>query len=70
MIVAGPFLDNTELRGVFIFDVSTVEEAEELTKTDPAIQSGSLIMELHPWYSSAALMGVNKVHKRITKTNI
>ena len=67
LVVAGPFADNGPLRGIYVFDVATVAEAEALTKTDPAIQAGSLVMELHPWYGSAALMMVNDVHNRIEK---
>jgi uncharacterized protein YciI len=69
LIVAGPFTDNGDLRGIYIFNVETIEEAEILTKTDPAIQAGRLIMELHPWYGSAALQEVNDIHNRITKKN-
>lgn len=65
LIVAGPFADDGPIRGIYVFDVPTVAEAEALTKTDPAIQAGSLAMELHPWYGSAALMMVNEVHERI-----
>jgi uncharacterized protein YciI len=65
LVVAGPFADDGPIRGIYIFDVPTVAEAEALTKTDPAIQAGSLAMELHPWYGSAALMMVNEVHERI-----
>jgi uncharacterized protein YciI len=67
LVLAGPFADNGELRGIYIFDVATVAEAEALTRTDPAIQVGQLVMELHPWYGSAALMMVNEVHSRIQK---
>jgi uncharacterized protein YciI len=67
LILAGPFMDDGDLRGIYIFNVETVEEAQELTKTDPAIQAGRLIMELHPWYGSAALQEVNGIHKRISK---
>jgi uncharacterized protein YciI len=67
LVLAGPFEDNGSLRGIYIFDVKTVAEAEALTKTDPAIQAGSLVMELHPWYGSAALMQVNEVHGKIEK---
>ena len=35
--------------------------------TDPAVQAGRLVMELHPWYGSAALMTVNETHKRVAK---
>ncbi|MDX5438471.1 MAG: YciI family protein, partial [Pontibacter sp.] len=44
-------LDNGELRGIFIFDVATLEEAKALTEADPAVKAGKLIMELHPWMS-------------------
>jgi len=67
LVLAGPFADNGELRGIYIFDVATVAEAETLTRTDPAILAGQLVMELHPWYGSAALMMVNEVHSKIQK---
>ena len=67
LVLAGPFGDDGPIRGIFIFDVATVAEAEALTKRDPAIQAGSLAMELHPWYGSAALMAVNELHARIRK---
>ena len=67
LVLAGPFADDGGLRGIYVFDVPTVAEAEALTRTDPAIQAGQLVMELHPWYGSAALMMVNDVHMRIEK---
>ena len=67
LVLAGPFADDGPLRGIYIFDVATVAEAEALTKTDPAIQAGQLVMELHPWYGTAALMMVNEVHAKIQK---
>lgn len=70
LVLAGPFFGKGELRGIYIFDVQSIAEAEELTKTDPAIQSGSLVMELKEWYGSAALMGLNEMHERIAKIKI
>jgi uncharacterized protein len=67
LIVAGPFLDDNEIRGIFIFNVETIEEAAALTNTDPAIKSGRLSLELHPWYGSAALMQVSDTHKKLSK---
>ncbi len=67
LVVAGPFEDNTDLRGIYIFDVKTIEEAKKLCETDPAIQAESLAMELHPWYASAALMKTVEIHKTIAK---
>jgi len=70
LLIAGPFLDNQEVRGIFIFNVETIEEAKKLTETDPAIQSGSLIMELRPWYGSAALMEINSIHRTLEKKSV
>ena len=68
--LAGPFLDGGELRGIYVFNVETIEEARALTETDPAIQQGRLVMELHPWYGSAALMAVNEWHNKVAKKGI
>lgn len=69
LALAGPFLDDGEVRGIYVFAVETMEEARELTNSDPAIQAGRLEMELHPWYGSAALMKVNELHAKLTKSN-
>lgn len=70
LVVAGPFMDAGDIRGIYIFNVETVEEAEALTQTDPAIKAGRLVMELHPWYGSAALMEVTRIHKKVSKNEI
>lgn len=67
LIVAGPFIDNTDLRGIYLFAVDSLEEAQQLANTDPAVIAGTLIMELHPWYGSAALMEVPKIHIKLQK---
>jgi uncharacterized protein YciI len=67
LVLAGPFLDDGELRGIFVFNVESIEEARALTETDPAIQAGRLTMELHPWYGSAALMRVTAIHRTLSK---
>ncbi len=68
LAVAGPFGKNDkQFRGLFIFAVDTVEEAEKLAATDPAIKAGILIVEFVPWYGSAALMEVNSVHEKIAE---
>jgi uncharacterized protein YciI len=49
LVVAGPFGDNGELRGVFVFKVATLAEARALADTDPAVQAGRLALDIHPW---------------------
>ncbi|MDA3952028.1 MAG: YciI family protein [Bacteroidales bacterium] len=70
LVLAGPFLDDGDLRGIYIFNVRTIEEAQKLTETDPAIQKGSLIMELHSWYGSAAVMAIPELHKKLELINV
>ena len=65
LVLAGPFTDSGPIRGIFIFNVTTIEEAKKLTETDPAVKAGSLVMELHTWYGSAALMKVNEIHQTL-----
>ena len=70
LLMAGPFIDTGSLRGIYIFDVRTIEEARKLTETDPAIQAGSLIMELKKWYGPAALMEIAELNKKATRKSI
>lgn len=51
LVMAGPCLDNGDLRGIFVFNVADINEAKALTEADPAVKSGRLIMEIHPWMS-------------------
>jgi len=38
LIVAGPFSNGGDFRGIYLFDVKTIEEAQKLTETDPSIK--------------------------------
>ncbi|MCI0396920.1 MAG: YciI family protein [Chloroflexi bacterium] len=49
LVLAGPFTDGGDLRGVFLFRTESLEEAEALAAADPSVQAGRLIVELHPW---------------------
>lgn len=51
IIVAGPFGDDGNWRGIFIFDATSFEEVKELLQTDEAIKSGRLTYEIHPWWT-------------------
>lgn len=70
LVIAGPFMDTGAIRGIYIFNVTTLAEAEALTSTDPAIKAGRLEMELRPWYGSAALGKVTELHKKVAKKKI
>ena len=71
LAVAGPFMKNDKkYRGIYIFNVTTVEEAQELVKTDPAISINLLEAELTLWYGSAALQEINGIHNKISKIKL
>ncbi len=52
MCIAGPLLDNTEVRGICVYNTSTFEEAKTLAESDPAVKAGRLMVEIHPWYAA------------------
>ncbi|GAA3750144.1 hypothetical protein GCM10022422_38620 [Flavobacterium ginsengisoli] len=71
LVVAGPFMKNDRnYRGIYIFNVETVEEAKTLVATDPAIKANLLEAELTPWYCTAALQEIPKMHEKIAKTKM
>ena len=71
LVVAGPFMKNDRnYRGIYVFNVETIEEAKTLVATDPAIQAKLLEAELTPWYATAALQETLKIHEKISKKKI
>jgi uncharacterized protein YciI len=68
LALAGPFGKNDKaFRGLYIFNVATIEEAETLVMLDPAVKAGVFVPELTSWYGSAAVTAVHETHKRIEK---
>lgn len=64
-IVAGPFLDNQQVKGIFIFNASSIEEVKKPAATFPAIKADVLEMDLRRWYGSAAMIEVTCLPKII-----
>ena len=70
LAVAGPFGKNDRTyRGLYIFNVTTVEEAQKIAETDPAVKAGIFVAEMTPWFGSASLMATPEIHKKISKAN-
>lgn len=55
LILAGPFTDNGDLRGMFVFQNAPLDEVKAMVAEDPAVKAGRLILELHPWFSAKGI---------------
>lgn len=56
LIVAGPFVEKDEKRGILLFNTETFEEAVELANNDPAVKVGRLKIDVLKWYAADGIM--------------
>ena len=56
-LLAGPFADQTELRGIVVVRASSLEAARALEDDDPAVKVGRLAVEAHAWSPSLERLG-------------
>lgn len=52
LLLAGPFTDGGDLRGIYVFRVGSMAEAMALAETDAAVKAGRLRLEFHPWFAA------------------
>ena len=50
--ISGPFGDDGDIRGLTIYNVPTLKMADSLANLDPAVQAGSLVIKVHPWWAA------------------
>lgn len=53
LLIAGPMGDDGDLRGIVVLKVKSLDEAQAIVNQDPAVKSGRLRVELHPWMSQS-----------------
>jgi uncharacterized protein YciI len=71
LVVAGPLGKNEQAyRGIFILhNIASIEEAEVLLLSDPAIKNNLLAYDIFTWYGSAALPEYLPFSDKIWKEN-
>lgn len=50
--ISGPFEDNSNIRGITIYNVPTLKMADSLANADPMVKAGRLVIEIHPWWAA------------------
>ena len=70
LILAGPIPGNQKQKGVLIFNVASVPDAKKLMESDAAVKAGVFEIEYYPWFASAALTEIPRLHKSIEKIRI
>ena len=50
-VIAGRLDDDGEIRGVYVLRAKSAEEARAWAEASPAVKTGQLIAEMHPWWS-------------------
>ena len=50
--ISGPFGDDEDIRGITIYNTPSREMADSLAHLDPMVQSGRLVIEVHPWWAA------------------
>jgi uncharacterized protein len=71
MLTAGPLNENEQkFRGIFLFNVSTIEEARELIKGDPTVEQQLFEPLYFLLYGSAAFQEIPGIHRKIQRKGI
>ncbi|MEP4093591.1 YciI family protein, partial [Reichenbachiella sp.] len=52
LLIAGPFGDDGDMRGIVIYDVATKAEADSIISNDPAVKAGRLAIDIKPWWAA------------------
>jgi uncharacterized protein YciI len=71
MLTAGPIDQNEQqFRGIFLFNVGDIIEAQQLLKGDPTVENHIFEPMYFLLYGSAALQEIPGIHRKIQKYNI
>lgn len=67
LLLAGPFIQEEDMRGLFVFDSNDKAQVKGWVESDPAVAAGRFKAEYYAWYSAAGLKEVMSIQSKITK---
>jgi uncharacterized protein YciI len=50
LLLVGPLIEKTDLRGIAIYNIQEPEEAKKLASEDPAVKAGLFTIEIYRWF--------------------
>lgn len=53
LLMAGPFTDESEVKGILVLNTQEIQEAKNRVEEDPAIKAGRLKAEYHLWFTKS-----------------
>jgi uncharacterized protein YciI len=56
LVMAGPFMDDSDWRGVVVYRVASLDEAKLLAAGDPMVKAGRLAIEARPWMTLRGIL--------------
>jgi uncharacterized protein YciI len=56
LVMVGPVRDQSDLRGVAVYRVASLEEGRSLADADPAVKASRFVVEVHPWMIEKAVL--------------
>jgi uncharacterized protein YciI len=51
-LITGPMGDAGPIKGMVVYNVPDEARVKELAEADPAVKSGRLVVEIHPWWTT------------------
>jgi uncharacterized protein YciI len=69
LIGAGPFKNDTKMRGLLIFRDLPMDTIQRMVRRDPALQTQRLLLELHRWYAPRGIGDAYAARAKIRPQN-
>jgi uncharacterized protein YciI len=61
VLISGPVTDDSDLRAIIVSNATTMQQAQSIVESDPAVKAGMLRAETYAWYAGTGIMKKPKV---------